>query len=195
MTMAWWNKNTVFTGVLGVVLLAIVLRLLPPFVPDVIQLTLVKNDAAIRTIDQPRQVAYQRTLWVDQLNFSDRNQLRHPKLGQIGYAEHFFIDIDHTFEVLQTGTYRFLIGSDDGFSARIDGNALCRFDRDRPYRKQTCAVQLEKGEHRFEMSYFQGGGFAGLTVEYLPQGADQAYFYGENSDWMRFKKKPPKNGG
>ncbi|WP_024460783.1 PA14 domain-containing protein [Marinimicrobium sp. LS-A18] len=182
----WWNKNTVLTLLLALVALAIVVRITPPYVPKVVELTLVKNKGAIRRIDQEREVDFQRTLWVDRLDLSRKNQLRHTKLGQIGYADNFFVDIDHTFEVLVPGEYRFLIGSDDGFIAKVDGREICRFNRDRGYRKQSCRTRLDEGEHRFELTYFQGGGHAGLTVEYRLKDGTQAYFFGEDSQLMRF---------
>lgn len=183
---AWWNKNTVLTLLLVGVAVAIILRITPPFVSDVVELKIVKNKTPISRIDQEREPDYQRRVWVDRLDLFHKNQLRHPKLGQLGYTDNFFIDIDHTFEVLEGGRYRFLIGSDDGFVAKIDGEELCSFKADRPYRKQTCMVELSEGEHRFEMSYFQGGGFSGFSVEYMPVGAERPHFFGEDSEAVRF---------
>ncbi len=187
MTMpTWWNKNTVLTLLLALVAVAIIMRITPPFVPKVVELNFAKNKVAIKRIDQERDIDFQRSLWVDRLDLSRKNQLRHPKLGQVGYAEHFFVDIDHRFEVLHPGEYRFLIGSDDGFIAKVDGREICRFNRDRGYRKQTCRVTLSEGEHRFELTYFQGGGHAGLTVEYGLMSGGPNHFFGEDSDLIRF---------
>lgn len=182
----WWNRNTVLTLLLVLVAVAITMRITPPYVPKVIELTLVKNNGAIQRIDQDRDIAFERRVWVDRLQLLDKNQLRHPKLGQIGYAEHFFVDVDHTFEVRQSGLYQFLIGSDDGFIAKVDGQTICRFNRDRPYRQQPCGIRLSEGEHRFELSYFQGSGHAGLTVEYQRRGDDERYYFGEDSELLTF---------
>ncbi|WP_341936404.1 serine protease [Marinimicrobium sp. C2-29] len=180
------TKNTVLTALLVLVALAIVIRIIPPYVPKVVELEISKNKQGIGRIDQSRDIDYSRSLWVDRLELSAKNQLRHPKLGQIGYGNNFFIDIEHEFTVETAGDYRFLIGSDDGFVAAVDGEELCRFNTDRPYRKQTCRVSLEEGSHTFTLSYFQGGGHAGLTVEYRRVGADKPRFFGESSDDIVF---------
>lgn len=180
------NRNTLLSIGLSLVALAILVRMAPPYVPKVIQLQVHKNNDPIVHIDQPRDIAYSRSLWVDRLELFERNRLRHPKLGEIGYGEHFFLDLEHEFEVLQGGNYRFIIGSDDGFSASINGERLCRFARDRAYRKQSCRVHLEPGKHQFELSYFQAGSGAGLTVEYMRVGEDQSYFFGEDSELVSF---------
>lgn len=182
----WCNRNAVFSAVLALVALAIVIRIVPPFVPAVIELELGKNAEPITRIDQPREIEYRRTLAVDRLELAHRNRLRHPELGRIGYGEQFFVDIEHDFEVLEAGDYRFVIGSDDGFIARVDGQPLCRFDRDRAYRENTCPVRLEAGTHEFTLNYFQGGGQAGLTVQYRRAGEEESFFFGEDSRWLRF---------
>lgn len=181
-----FDRNTALSLLLALIALAIVLRITPPMVSDVVELKLAKNATAIARIDQSRNIKHRRTLAVDRLDLSHRQQLRHPKLGRIGYGEHFFVDIEHEFEVLEGGNYRFLVGSDDGFVLRIDGEELCRFDGDRPYRENVCPVRLEAGTHQFSLSYFQGGGHAGLRVRYRQVGASDSPFFGEDSRWMRF---------
>lgn len=182
----YMTKNTVLTALLVLVVVAIFIRITPPYVSNVVKLEISKNKQAISRIDQPREIDYSRTLWVDRLDLSAKNQLRHSKLGKIGYSDNFFIDINHEFTVKTAGEYRFLIGSDDGFIATVDGNELCRFNTDRPYSKQTCRVTLDEGKHQFELQYFQGGGHAGLTVEYMRAGAGKPRFFGENSEDVVF---------
>jgi len=180
-------KNSLVTALLLLVAVAILIRITPPYVPQVIELQIHKNDGIVRHIDQDRDIAYSSTVWVDRLDLFERNQLRHPKLGQIGFGEHFFVDLSHEFEVKQAGQYRFVVGSDDGFIVRINGNELCRFSRDRAYVKQTCPpIRLSEGTHRFDLNYFQAGSGAGLTVEYMQVGDDRPYFFGDDSPFMRF---------
>lgn len=182
----WINKNTILSSLLLLVALAIVIRITPPFVPKVIELEISQNRQPIGHIEQDRDIEHSRSVWVDRLDLFARNQLRHARLGQVGYTYNFFVDIEHEFEVKQAGRYRFIVGSDDGFILQVNGNELCRFNRDRAYVKQTCYAQLTEGTHEFMMNYFQAGGGAGLTVEYMLVGESRTFFFGEDSEFMAF---------
>lgn len=157
--------DTVLSLTLVAVTLAIVIRLIPPMVDERFILSMKKNAEHITRIDQPRQIEATRTVGVDRLELIDRNRFAHPTLGPLGWGEDFFVDIDSRFTVSEAARYRFLVGSDDGFELRIDGQLVCRHPGDRPYSKQSCYRRLDAGEHRLELSYFQGYGNAGLTLE------------------------------
>lgn len=179
-------KNTAFSILLALVVIAILYRITPPSVDPVITLVISKNRTDIHNIHQVRNIEFSREVMVDELNLSNENRFRHPKLGNIGYADRFFVDINKEFNVKSSGKYLFRIGSDDGFSAKINGKLLCEFVGDRPFSMQNCPVSLPAGTHSFELSYFQGFGNSGLSVEYKKAGGDKLRFFGDNSKYIRF---------
>lgn len=180
-------KNTAFSVLLAVIVIAILFRITPPSVDPVVKLVISKNRTDIHSINQPRNIELSREVMVDELNLSNQNRFRHPELGNIGYADRFFVDINEEFTVKRTGQYLFKIGSDDGFSAKINGKALCEFSGDRPFTVQNCPVSLQAGTHTFELSYFQGFGNAGLSVEYKKAGGDKMRYFGDSSKYISFE--------
>lgn len=180
------NKNTALSILLAVVTAAILWRITPVYVDPVIKLTIIKNRAQISNIHQPRNIEFTKEVMVDNLNLYHKSRFSHAKLGDIGYQDHFFVDVEHEFTVKMAGRYRFNIASDDGFTAAIDGNPLCEFDRDRPFSMQSCPVTLTAGKHTFRLSYFQGYGQSGLTVQYMSTTDSKAYYFGDDSRYMRF---------
>lgn len=180
------NKNTVFSALLAVVAVAIIARVIPPSVDPVVKLIISKNRVPVRNIHQTRNIEMSREVMVDKVQLIEKNRFRHPELGQLGYGENFFVDINQEFSVKQSGQYVFNIGSDDGFTASIDGERLCEFSGDRPYTVMSCPVNLSAGKHRLELSYFQGYGNSGLTVEYAKRGDQKMRYFGENSKYVSF---------
>lgn len=186
MKVALINRNHIFSALLIVTSLLIGLRIMPVHVDPVISLTISKNRVGIQNIHQKRDIEITKTVAVDVLNLAENLRFKHPKLGEIGYGDDFFVDIDQEFTVKKEAGYHFLVGSDDGFVLSIDGKRLCQFTGSRPINKQTCATTLTEGTHRMQLSYYQGYGNAGLTVEYRKAGTSKLYFVGENSTFMRF---------
>lgn len=181
------NKNTLVSAILLLAFIAIIARFLPPFVKPVLQLTLSKNSEHITRIDQPRKISDTQTLWVDKLNLHHNHSFAHPKLGPLGWSENFFVDLDSTFTVETPGRYRFVVGSDDGFVLKVNGKELCQFQRDRPYQRQTCFINLNKGEHQLHLSYFQAYSQAGLTLEFAPAGGGKSLkYWGERIKGVRY---------
>lgn len=180
------TKNWAFS-LLWVLVVAVILhRIIPPSIDKVVKLVITKNNVSIADINQPRNVQLTKVVWVDKLNLRVKERFSHPTLGNIaGYNDDFFVDIDHEVETLKAGQYRFMVGSDDGFNLSVDGKKLCEHPRDRPFSVQACFVQLQPGKHQVHITYFQGYGNSGLTVQYAYANQKERWF-GENSDAMKF---------
>lgn len=158
----------------------------PAMVNKTLELKIYKNRTPISNIFQERDIINTKSLWVDRLMLKDGARIVHPKLGVIGFGDSFFIDVESSFNVKKAGIYYFIPGSDDGFSLDVDGARLCAFERDRPYSTQRCRIELSEGLHNFKMSYFQGGGHAGLTLAYQFDGDSKQRWVGDNSQYLRF---------
>lgn len=158
----------------------------PAMIDKVFELKISKNRVPIASIDQQRDVINTKNIWVDRLMLKDGARIVHPKLGVIGFGDSFFIDVESEFVVRKAGVFYFIPGSDDGFALDVDGKRLCAFERDRPYSTQRCRVDLSEGKHSFKLSYFQGGGHAGLTLAYQFKGDRKQRWVGENSEYIRF---------
>ncbi|GIX21440.1 MAG: hypothetical protein KatS3mg121_0223 [Gammaproteobacteria bacterium] len=185
--MKWhWNRNTVFSLILAAAGWWVIDHMIPPHVSGPLKVTVSKNNAPILDVHQPRAVAYGKTLWLDTLELESGSRLRHPKLGEFGYVENFFLDVETVLDVRKGGLYRFTVGSDDGFALYVDGRLVCEYRGDRPLRYDTCSVALEPGHHRFKLSYFQGGGNSGLRVTYVAPEGERARPVGEDSEALRF---------
>lgn len=180
------TKNTIFSILLALVSILIIYRVIPVSVDQVVKLVINKNRVSISNIYQPRDVEFTREVWVDVLNLEYKSRFAHAKLGNIAtYTDDFFVDVDHKIKVKASDTYRFLIGSDDGFSLKVDGKIICEHLGDRPFSVQHCSVHLSEGEHQVQISYFQGFGNSGFTVEYA-RGNEKPRWFGEDSSSVKF---------
>ncbi len=180
------EKNWIFSGLLLLIALLVIIRITPETVDPVVKVTISKNRISIKNIHQPRDIEFTREVMLDRLELLHKGRFGHPKLGNIAtYSDDFFADVVHQIQVRKAGQYRFLIGSDDGFSLSINGKKLCEHLGDRPYSVQTCNIQLETGIHEFKLSYFQGFGNSGLTVQYA-LGNEKPRWFGDNSANIRF---------
>ncbi len=180
------NKNSIFTALIIVVAVLILVRIAPVTVDPVVKLVISKNRVSIGNIYQPRDIEFTREVMVDRLNLLEKSRFSHPKLGNIAtYSDDFFVDVNHTITVKQADTYRFLMGSDDGFSLRIDGKLICEHLSDRPYSVQVCMTHLSEGQHQVSMSYFQGFGNSGFTVQYA-RGDEKPNWFGDDSKSVKF---------
>lgn len=180
------NKNSLFTALWLAIVVMILVRITPTYVDPVVKLVISKNRVSISNIYQQRDIEFSKEIMIDRLNLLDKSRFNHPKLGNIAtYSDDFFVDVNHTINVLEAGQFRFLIGSDDGFSLSIDGKKICEHLGDRPYSIQPCFIELSKGQHQVNISYFQGYGNSGFTVEYA-QGDGRQYWFGDDSDAIEF---------
>lgn len=180
------TKNWFFSLALALVSLLIVYRVTPVTVDPVVKLVISKNRTSIANIYQQRDIEFTREVWVDILDMEEKSRFSHPKLGNVAiYGEDFFVDVDHAITVKAADTYRFMIGSDDGFSLSIDGKLICEHLGDRPFSVQPCLIHLKEGEHQVKVSYFQGYGNAGFTVEYA-RGDEKPRWFGEDSASVKF---------
>jgi hypothetical protein len=180
------NKNSLFTALIALTVVLILIRITPVTVDAVVKVVVSKNRVAISNIHQPRDIEFTREVMVDQLNLLDKSRFSHPKLGNIAtYSDDFFVDVNHKVTIKQSDTYRFLIGSDDGFTLNIDGKMICEHQGDRPYTVQPCLIYLNEGDHQINISYFQGFGNSGFTVEYA-RGDEKPRWFGEDSKAVKF---------
>jgi hypothetical protein len=180
------NKNTVFSALLALILVLIAVRITPVHVDQVVKVVITKNATSIGNIHQERNISTTKEVMVDRLNLLDKSRFSHPKLGNIAnVTDDFFVDVDHSIKITKADNYRFMIGSDDGFSLSIDNKLLCEHQTDRPYSVQACMIFLTEGTHQFHLSYFQGFGNSGLTVEYA-RGDEKQHWFGDDSDSVEF---------
>lgn len=173
---------------LAVVILAILNRVTPAHVEPVFNVLISKNRTSIANIHQPRDIEMSKQVKIDRINLADKSRFRHPKLGEIGYAEDFFADIGAGFTVKIAGDYTFYVASDDGFILAVDGVQRCEWVRDRPITTDVCNVKLSEGKHSFLLNYFQGYGNAGLTMHYGKTGSDKQYIVGDDSKYIEFDR-------
>lgn len=183
------SRNWLLSGILLAVATLVAYRMLPPRVAPVLMLEITRNVVPIQHLDQPRSPLARKIVHVDVLDLARDGRFAHPRLGDIGYGEHFFVDLDLSFEVVAGGDYRFVVASDDGFELRIDDDQpLCGFATVRELVTQTCPVRLARGEHRLRLRYFQADGEAGLSVRYNRQGERRMHWLGQDSRHIRFRR-------
>lgn len=181
----WFNSDTLVTLLLVLAAILIVIRILPPNVDRNLTLNIHKNKVAIEHLNQPRNIEFSKTVVLDKLDLSRGNRFAHAELGDVGFSDNFFAEVESEFQIKQGGEYRFLVASDDGFALAIDGEELCRYTGSRPIRTQVCRVRLEEGAHSFKLRYYQGVGHAGLKVQYRRKGDAELHWFGENSEYLK----------
>lgn len=177
-----FNSNTLFSALLAFFFVVIIYRVTPPSVDEVLELVFSKNRGHIANIDQPRSISETRNFMIDRLKLRERNLLSHPKLGaMVPWHDDFYVDMTTVFEVKNTDTYYFMVGSDDGFKLQVDGRELCKFPGDRAYVEQRCSARLSEGKHTLVLNYFQGYGHSGLTLQYRKGNDGKQRYWGEES--------------
>lgn len=180
------NKDTILSALLALTIALILVRITPVHVDQVVKVVISKNGTSIANIYQPRNITSTKEVMLDNLNLLYKGHFGHAKLGNIADAsDDFFVDVDHKIKITKADTYRFMVGSDDGFSLVIDNNLLCEHVADRPFSVQPCLIHLSEGEHQVHISYFQGYGNSGFTVEYA-RGDGKTYWFGDDSDDVKF---------
>jgi hypothetical protein len=181
-----FNRDWVFSALLFIVVVAIVNRITPPMVDEVFNLVISKNRVNIVDIHQPRDIETSKVVKIDRIDLTDKSRFRHPKLGDIGFTDDFFVDVDAPFLVKKAGDYTFYVGSDDGFELSVDGRKLCEWTHDRPLTTDACHVQLNEGTHNFKLTYFQGFGNSGLVMSYAFTSDGKQYTAGDDSKYIKF---------
>ncbi|MDM7927004.1 MAG: alpha/beta hydrolase-fold protein [bacterium] len=83
---------------------------------------------------------------------------------------HFAMTYTGYLEVPRTAVYRFHLTSDDGSRLDIGGQTVVSNDGLHDMVSQSGKAYLEKGLHKFTLSYFQKDGGFGLNVEYEADG-------------------------
>lgn len=180
-------KNTLFSGFLLLIAIFIYDKSVPPSVEPIVQMTMLQNEKPIGEVNQSRSITQSKTLWIDEINFPNGRQFSHRRLGPMGMDHYFFVDFMVNFEALESGGYFFNISSDDGFRLFIDGELLCEFVKDRPFKTNVCRIEnMEKGEHHLKLEYFQGGGGCGLVAKYKHSKDRQYHMIGESTRYLTF---------
>jgi hypothetical protein len=182
------KKNSILLGLVLLLGCFVLYKTSPTTITPFIKATIAQQKTTIMTIDTPKNTASTKILYLDIISFPEDVILKHSKLGALGYASNFFIDFEATMNVSKKELYHFLIASDDGFRLFIDGKPICEFLGDRPLAKNECTVLLDKGEHLFFLSYFQGYGRLGLQAYYRPTSSNAYNFVGVSSPSLTFKK-------
>lgn len=181
------NKNTLVSLLLLCVISAIIYRITPVYVSHNIEVTISKNRTSITHIHQKRDITNTHKVKLDKLDLYFKGKFGHAKLGNIAKtSDDFFLDADQIFTIHKEGTYQFLVGSDDGFSLTIDGKKLCEHPGDRPYSIQGCNIFLTEGKHRLQVTYFQGFGNSGFSLQYQTTDG-KTYWFGEDSNQLQLE--------
>lgn len=191
MNKLFFNKNTLFSALLVLVVAVILNKIIPPYVENVFTLVVSKNRTSIQDIHQVRDIETSKTFKIDRIDLASKSRFRHTKLGDLGFGNDFFADVDAPFTVHIAGDYIFYIGSDDGFAFEVDGRQVCEWthtkdQHDRPFSTDSCHIRLKEGEHRFKLSYYQGFGNAGLEMRYSNTTSSTQYLAGQNSKFISF---------
>jgi len=187
------KKNSILLSMVILLGTFIIYKTIPTTIQPFIKATVSQQKITVATIDTPRNTASSKIFYLDTIYFPEDITLKHAKMGALGYTSNFFIDFETTMDVTKKEIYHFLIASDDGFRLFIDGKPICEFLGDRPLAKNECTVFLEKGEHTFFLSYFQGYGRLGLQAYYRPTSSNAYNFVGVGSSSLTFKKLKVEN--
>jgi hypothetical protein len=142
MNLLSFNRNTVFSALLLVIIASIIYRVIPTHVAPVFNLVISKNKVGIVDIHQARDIEVTKTVKVDRIELADKSRFRHAKLGDLGYSGDFFVDIEAPFIVRKAGSFTFYLGSDDGFVFSVDGKPICEWTHDRPLTVNACQINL-----------------------------------------------------
>jgi uncharacterized protein YxeA len=152
-----------------------------------IKFIVIQNKEAIKTIDQKRNIYSKNTYFTDKLDFTNNSKvLVDSNKKNYGYEYNFFIDFQTNFVLKKDIKITFIVYSDDGFILHVDDKKISEFKKDRPISKNEVTIFLNKGKHRYKLSYFQGGGNLGLKALYKIK--DKTYVVGKNSSVIQFTK-------
>ncbi|MCY2955347.1 MAG: lamin tail domain-containing protein [Planctomycetota bacterium] len=100
-------------------------------------------------------------------------------IGTTGQSENFAVQVSGVLRILNAGKYTFGVNSDDGFSLTIDGATFTSpsgstgttasgdtlaFEGSRSANDSFGVADLSAGEHRIELTYYQGASGAALEL-------------------------------
>ncbi len=105
--------------------------------------------------------------------------------------DNFAIVWEGKFDVPKTENYEFFLGSDDGSRLSIDGEVEIDNDGIHPMKVVKKKVKLEKGEHTFRVTYFEGGGGEEFSLYANSKSRGEIYFSDEKTAKAAKKKLPP----
>jgi len=150
-----------------------------------VTIEIMQNKTSIGNLDSKKVITHKKRLKVPTIEFLQSRTLHHKVLGKLGFSSNFFINATTTANVLKEGDYRFTITSDDGFRFSIDDTVVCEFVGNRGYESNSCGYHMDKGDHIFKLSYYQGGGPMGLKASYRL--GSKNILIGKDSKYIEFK--------
>jgi len=152
-----------------------------------IKFTISQNRVNIKQIYQRRDIKYKKSYYTNKIDLTaNSRELTNANGKKYGFYRNFFIDFKTKIILDRDTKIRFIIYSDDGFSLKIDGKVILKFEKTRPIAKNEKEIFLKKGLHRVSLSYFQGVGLLGVKALYRVR--KKRYFIGVNSDNVKFVK-------
>ncbi|MEM9433427.1 MAG: PA14 domain-containing protein, partial [Pseudomonadota bacterium] len=89
-----------------------------------------------------------------------------------GSKDTFGVKVDGTIEVDEAGTFKFLLGGDDGAMLYVNGVQVIDNDGLHGYQTRTGEIELPEGNHHIEVKYFENYGHAGLKLEWEGPGIE-----------------------
>ncbi|MFH0702108.1 MAG: hypothetical protein V2B14_01030 [bacterium] len=182
------NKKYVFFIIAMFLCLFVVFKSLEKRIDHNIKMSIIKQNNSISNIDQ-KQDGYSKIFYIDKIDFQDTTELVHSKLGSFGLTENFFIQFESAFQVLESGWYKFIVYSDDGFRLFIDNKAISEFRDIRPFSGTEEKIFLNKGLHSLNLFFFQGEGNVGIKAFYMPIKQQEINFIGDSTKYINFKIK------
>ena len=148
------------------------------FEEGVLQSTLTEGNFRIVPPDYVDVVGYQ-VYYVDNIEkLPDFSNLRPVKEGHITEFSHRNLIGDSTKEdqiavvfeslinITESGAYKFFTNSDDGSKLYVKGDLIVDNDGNHGVRERSGNVQLNQGQHKVRVEYFNGGGGYHLDVKY-----------------------------
>ncbi len=174
-----------FLALVLLIALFIAVKIVKLPVNSTITAEIMQNKVAITTLDDKKVISNKLRIKIPNVNFAQARELQHKDLGLLGFKTNFFINITTKATVLKEGRYAFKISSDDGFRFKIDNEVVCEHPGNRPFQSNTCIYKLDKREHTFLLTYWQGGGPMGLKATYKL--GSKEYLLGDDSSNIEFK--------
>lgn len=81
-------------------------------------------------------------------------------------TENFGLNCNGFFEATESGSYTFIINSDDGSTLSLGDTKIIDNNGDHGMVRKTATVLLMKGTYKFNTSYYNHSGLKGFTLSY-----------------------------
>jgi hypothetical protein len=186
----WNDSRVIFSIIVLLIALFICNKMFFPIIWNApIQMHLIKQNGNVDHLDVPLNIDFQRTFYINTINFPEDQTLIHKDIGNFGIQNNFLIDFNTAFEVKKEGNYLFIVASDDGFRLKLNGNMVGEFTNNRPFTTNQYNLFLEKGTYHYNLYYYQGFGGMGVVAEYQRMDDSKVRFIGENSYDFHFKRE------